>query len=562
MVMSKTPLIASTARSLTVLVPALNEESNLAPTVERLIKALSITIEDYEIIIVNDGSSDRTSTVAEQLAAANGNIKVIHNPRPLGLGHAYVQGIRASTKEFFVYIPGDNTWPYRSFLELFGTLGKADVVTSYSTNPGVRPQLRRIVSRAYTVTLNVLFGHRLHYFNGLTIYPATFLKTIPVTTYGFGFQAEVLLKAIHRGYSYIEVALPIDERTAGGSKAVTLRNIASVAFTMLRLFGSLRLRNRFVSDGESARDVRRAEPAQDSRLDRPSLRIVITGASSGIGAELTRELAKDGHRVFACARRESLLREVTSEGTVAFYKVCDVTDEPQVLALANTVRERLGRVDVVINCAGGFGSIGAIEQTESSAWLETIRVNLFGPYLMVKHFLPLLLDSDAPIILNFSGGGAFSPFPNYSAYACSKSALVRLTECMAAELAPKGISVNAIAPGIVATPAHAATLNAGEERAGALYYRRTKLMLEEGGAPMNNVVECVRALLSPNLHGLTGKTISANFDPWRTEAFKGHVDAITRSDLYAMRRINIVNLPDGRMRSELSEAWASFGTER
>jgi NAD(P)-dependent dehydrogenase (short-subunit alcohol dehydrogenase family) len=264
----------------------------------------------------------------------------------------------------------------------------------------------------------------------------------------------------------------------------------------------------------------------------------------------------------ASARRESKLRDVTNEAAGASYKVCDVTDEPQVLAFAQTARERLGHVDVLINCAGGFGSIGAIEQTGSSDWLETIRVNLFGPYLMGKHFLPLLLDSEAPRILNFSGGGAFNPFPNYSAYACSKAALVRLTECMAAELAPRGVSVNAIAPGIVATPAHEATLNAGEERAGTLNYRRTKVLLEEGGAPMNNVVECVRALLSPELHALTGKTISANFDPWRTEAFKGHVDDITRSDLYAMRRINIVNLPDGRMRSDLSEAWASFGTER
>lgn len=560
--MLKVPLVAFTGRSLTVLVPALNEESNLGPTVERLTKALGITIEDYEIIIVDDGSSDRTATVADELAGTSENVKVIHNPRPMGLGYAYVQGIRAATKEFFVYIPGDNTWPYRSFLELFGTLGKADVVTSYSTNPGVRPRSRRLVSRAFTVTLNALFGHRLHYFNGLTIYPTSFLKTIPITTYGFGFQAEVLLKAIQRGYSYIEVALPIDERTAGGSKAVTLRNIASVALTILRLLWSLRLHERVVHGGKPLNNVPLADLVREPQPERRSLRIVITGASSGIGAELTRQLAREGHRVLACARRESMLREVTSEATVASYKVCDVTDERQVLALAGAVRERLGHVDVVINCAGGFGSIGAIEQTGSAAWLETIRVNLFGPYLIVKHFLPLLRDSTAPRILNFSGGGAFSPFPNYSAYACSKAALVRLTECMAVELAPMGISVNAIAPGIVATPAHEATLNAGEQRAGALYYRRTKVMLEEGGAPMNNVVECVRALLAPDMHGLTGKTISANFDPWRTEAFKSHVYAITRSDLYAMRRINIVNLPDGRMRSELSEAWASFGTER
>jgi len=550
-------LTASTSRSLTVLVPALNEQDNLAPTVERLLQALNITIEEFEIIVVNDGSSDRTPAVADELAASNPHVKVIHNAQPMGLGHAYVQGIKAASKEFFVYIPGDNTWPYRSFLELFGTLGKADIITSYSTNPGVRPWGRRIVSRAYTVTLNKLFGYRLHYFNGLTVYPVPFLKTFPVTTYGFGFQAEVLIKAIDHGYSYIEVALPIDERTAGGSKAVTVRNIASVLSTIGRLVWRLRLFPR-----SSDVTPEKASPTiQVSAGDRP-LNIVISGASSGIGAELTRSLAGDGHRIFACARRESNLREVTQNGSIAQYSVCDVTEESQVKAFADEVREHFGHVDVLVNCAGGFGSIGPVEHAASADWFETVRVNLFGPYLMVKHFLSLLLGSSTPKILNFSGGGAFNPFANYSAYACSKAALVRLTECMATELAPKGVSVNAIAPGLVATPAHEATLAAGEERAGALYYRRTKMLLEGSGAPMQNVVECVRALLSPQLRGLTGKTISANFDPWKTEAFRDHVADITRSDLYAMRRINIVNLPEGRMRSDLSEAWASFGTER
>jgi NAD(P)-dependent dehydrogenase (short-subunit alcohol dehydrogenase family) len=549
-----------TPRELTVLVPALNEEDNLRPTVERLMRALNVTIEEYEIIIVNDGSSDRTGAIADELAALNLGIRVVHNQRPSGLGHAYVQGIELASKAFFVYIPGDNTWPYRSFVELFGNLGKADVVTSYSTNPGVRPAGRRIVSRAYTVTLNALFGHRLHYFNGLTIYPTDFLRTRPVSTYGFGFQAEVLLKALDRGLSHIEVALPIDERTAGRSKAVNLRNIVSVAATIMRLLWDLR-----VPKSSRKRPEIAAHPAGDA-LARPSptrkLRIAVTGASSGVGRELVRALAADGHQLFGCARREAQLREATYDGTIASYRVCDVTDEAAVRGLASAVDREWQGLDVLINCAGGFGAIGPIGLTESEEWLSTIRLNLYGSYLCVKHLLPLLSRSAEARILNFSGGGAFNPFPNYSAYACSKAAIVRLTECMAAELAPQGITVNAVAPGIVATPAHEATLRAGEKYAGTLHYRRTKAMLEEGGAPMANVVECVRALLSPELRGLTGKTISANFDPWRTATFREHVDDITRSDLYAFRRINIVNLPDGKMRTDLSEAWASYGTDR
>jgi glycosyltransferase involved in cell wall biosynthesis len=230
----------SRERSVSVFIPVLNEEHNLEPTVARLIEALTVTVEDYEIIIVDDGSSDGTCAVADALAAENSAIRVLHNSRNMGLGYCFAQGYREARKNFFVYIPGDNTWPYRSFIELLGNLGRADVITSYAINPDVRPFGRRIVSRLYTEVLNLLFGRPLHYFNGLTIYPVEFLRRDPVTTFGFGFQAEVLLKAVNSGLSYIEVGLPIDARTAGGSKAVTLANIHSVLATLVRLFFELR----------------------------------------------------------------------------------------------------------------------------------------------------------------------------------------------------------------------------------------------------------------------------------------------------------------------------------
>src|SRR4051812_18364461 len=107
------------ARSITVLVPALNEERNIAGTVDRLLDALSLTFEDYEIIVANDGSSDRTGEIADGIAAAHPSIRVIHNDINRGLGYCYAAGYRAASKDYFVYIPGDNTWPARSLIELF-----------------------------------------------------------------------------------------------------------------------------------------------------------------------------------------------------------------------------------------------------------------------------------------------------------------------------------------------------------------------------------------------------------------------------------------------------------
>ena len=573
---------AHIAKSLTVVVPALNEERNLASTVERLLRALTTSIESFEIIIVNDGSTDRTGEIADRLGRELASIRVIHHATNMGLGAAYLSGIEAASKAYFVYIPGDNTWPYRSFLELFGNIGVADVVTSYSINPENRPFGRRVVSAAFTITMNALFGYRMRYYNGLTVYPIEFLRLQPISTFGFGFQAEALIKALALGLSYYEVGLPIDERTAGASKAVTLRNIVSVLGTIGRLFWDLRVSGHWRQSTGSLEMSRRSrsaasrsgttvdeigfrpaqpQPAAAAGARPATLSIVLSGGSSGVGAALVTALAGDGHRLFLCARGAVALAEVSRQGTIAATMPCDVRDERQVDAFADFVAAQTDRVDVLINCAGTFGEIGPIASTDCERWLDTIRVNLFGSYLMIRRFLPLLQRSPSARVLNFSGGGAFSPFPNYSAYACSKAALVRLTETLAAELADQGIAVNAVAPGVVATPMHETTLAAGPERAGLLNYRRACVIMKEGGAPIDTVVDCVRQLISPAFDGLTGKTISANFDPWMTPIFAEKIEDISRSDLFTLRRINIGNLPHGALRSILSKAWGNYKTQ-
>jgi NAD(P)-dependent dehydrogenase (short-subunit alcohol dehydrogenase family) len=582
--MTKSPKrVPLRARSISVLVPVLNEAENLEPTVKRLIEALTTTIEDYEILIVDDGSTDETAAVADRLAEENPNIRVFHNATNMGLGFAYARGYQEACKEFFVYIPGDNTWPYRSFVELFGNLGRADIITSFAINPGVRPTSRRIVSRAYTQALNFLFRRRMRYFNGLTIYEVDFLRRRPATTFGFGFQSEVLLKALASGASYIEVGLPIDERTAGGSKAINLRNISSVFFTVLRVYWDLQVMKRwrsptpseqraFAGGSSASLDELGFEP--DPELSRSTIKsvpgrkiIVIAGASSGIGASLATSLAGAGHTVFACSRSAERLQSAFADDPQVQHCACDVADESQVKAFADFVRSRAPRVDVLINCAGSFGAIGSIDQLDSQAWMRTFQDNLFGTFLTIKNFLPLLMLGDAPQVLNFAGGGAFNPFPNFSAYACSKAAIVRLTETLAVELAPRGITVNAIAPGIVITKVHEGTLEAGAERAGLLQYRRTQNLMRDKAsdsnqARMETVQKCVSALISDEYFGLTGKTISANFDPWASDAFRRHIVDITRSELYTMRRTNLSNLPDGLLRTNLMKIWARHGTQR
>jgi len=295
--------------------------------------------------------------------------------------------------------------------------------------------------------------------------------------------------------------------------------------------------------------------------------VVIAGASSGIGAALAKDLSAAGYQVLACSRSLDRLQAAFADSPNVQYSVCDVSSVPAVVDFVDFVRRRTERLDVLINCAGGFGAIGSIDQIDPDEWMRTVTNNLFGSFLTTKYFLPLLTNSPAPRVVNLSGGGAFSPFPNFSAYACSKAALVRLTETLAVELAPRGIAINALAPGFIATKTHETIIASGPERAGPVQFHRTARLLQQvdeeaGAARMEAVRRCVRALLSPPYRGLTGKTISANFDPWDSEAFRRHIGDITRSELYAMRRTNLVNLPEGHLRASLMKTWARHGIKR
>lgn len=281
-------------------------------------------------------------------------------------------------------------------------------------------------------------------------------------------------------------------------------------------------------------------------------RIVISGGGSGIGAALVRTLAIEGHQVFITGRRVEKLCEVASGLPNVWYQACDVSDEGQVRNLAATISEQASRIDALVNCAAIIGPVEPTIDVELNDLRRVFEINVCGTLLIIRHFLSLLLKSSRPRIVNFAGGGAFSVFPNYSAYAISKAAVVRLTENLAVELADGGVCVNAVAPGFVATDIHEATLKAGPARAGEEYYRQTQRLLAGGSIPIEVPVACVRFLLSDQAGELTGKTISASFDPWGTPEFVELIPQINQSDLYTQRRINLANLPEEPWRVALS----------
>lgn len=222
--------------TLSVVIPALNEEGNLRDTVSAVYQAMGQMFDAYEMLIFDDGSTDNTGQIAEVLAREDKNIKVIHNPRTMGFGYNIRAGIERAKYEYVTMVPGDNEIPRVSIERLFRHTGPADIVVSYFTNQEIRPFHRQIVSRLYTTALNVIFGLDMKYYNGPFVCRRAVIQKVPVTTGGFAYLASNLIRILKMGHSFIEVGIPLGERRHGSSKAITPFNVIVVVKTILFLF--------------------------------------------------------------------------------------------------------------------------------------------------------------------------------------------------------------------------------------------------------------------------------------------------------------------------------------
>jgi len=281
------------------------------------------------------------------------------------------------------------------------------------------------------------------------------------------------------------------------------------------------------------------------------MNLVITGTSTGIGRALAERLLAAGHRVWGLARSDQSDFAAKHAGTFRTSR-CDVSDWAQVERAAAEVAAAWPHLDGLVTCAAIQGALGRTLATDPARWSATVRTNLDGTFHALRAFDPLLTRAPRRAkIVCFSGGGATKARANFSAYGVAKTGVVRLVETIAAEEQDRPLDINAVAPGAIATRLTDEVLALGPAVVGTSEFATAQTLQSttassatsaQVDAPLAAALDLVEWLLCPVSDGISGRLLSAPWDPWTTLA--SHQHDLAQSDIYTLRRI----LPEDRGR--------------
>ena len=222
--------------SISFIVPALNEQGNIEAAVRTIYESVGEQLGEFEIVLVNDGSADKTGEIMEELARRDPRLCVVHNKRNLGFGGAFKSGLARARLDYVIRICGDNGVPVESVKTILDKIGEADLVIPYITNPEFRSWSRRFGSWGFTTIVNTLFGLRIPYYNHSAVFRRNDLAAIQIVTDSFAYQAEALIKLLKAGRSYVVVGVNDIPRVHGRSTALKPKNLVNVVRAIIHLF--------------------------------------------------------------------------------------------------------------------------------------------------------------------------------------------------------------------------------------------------------------------------------------------------------------------------------------
>ncbi len=235
---------------------------------------------------------------------------------------------------------------------------------------------------------------------------------------------------------------------------------------------------------------------------------IVTGATSGIGFQVAKRLGKDGYIVILNGiddtRGEEKIAELASEGITAEYYGFDVTNEEQVNASVKEIGEKYGRIDALINNAGGLGGRSRFEEMTTEFYRGVMALNLDSTFFVSRAAIPYLKKGENASIINYtSNAGWNAGGPGAGIYGTSKAAVHTLTRALAKDLAEYGIRVNAVSPGTIDTPFHEQIKSTKPE---VFASWKNNIMLGRLGQP-EEVASVISFLVSDDAAFLTAETI-------------------------------------------------------
>ena len=223
---------------LTIFIACFNEEQGILSTLDTVLGALKDVGCTYDIVVIDDASTDRTCELVRSFLARYPQepITLYVNELNQGLGANFAEGAFRGRGRYYRLVCGDDVESRETLVSVLKHLGEADIILTYPAKVQGRSWFRVLVSRSFTALVNLLSGYRIRYYNGLAVNLRYNVMRWHSHSHGFGFQADLITRLLDMGASYIEIPVVQSEREGGSSKAFTFRNICSVGHTLLDIF--------------------------------------------------------------------------------------------------------------------------------------------------------------------------------------------------------------------------------------------------------------------------------------------------------------------------------------